>query len=255
MKCGHWSSLQWCHVSFLLTDLKENLVAHCLHWTDFSFKHKNFTSWLFNSLQSSNKAFSMQFPHKTMNDYSLLIYPLLWDNFLFIFFKRKNWDKQEKVEKVQVEDWQSTFLLKTRFSVFFHFTKIEQTKMSTPPTQATHSLTPSIARTPTPSDPSGIDVHKQKYIQSYSHPYHITSTSNDFLILQFFFTNAKGISVLETERAIPIIKNTFQKAFSTALHLYRVSAPLMVDPMSGFQGVLYIFVCVYIFKHIFLHTY
>ncbi len=46
------------------------------------------------------------------------------------------------------------------------------------------------------------------------------------------------LSLYETQEAISLIKQTFEKSISTALNLKRVSAPLFVDAMSGLNDDL-----------------
>ena len=46
------------------------------------------------------------------------------------------------------------------------------------------------------------------------------------------------LNLLETEIAIKFIKDNFERDFSEALNLIRVSAPLMVVPESGLNDNL-----------------
>lgn len=41
------------------------------------------------------------------------------------------------------------------------------------------------------------------------------------------------LTLNETQKAIKLVKDTFEKELSSALNLVRVSAPLFVDPETG----------------------
>lgn len=60
--------------------------------------------------------------------------------------------------------------------------------------------------------------------------------SSNYLILPDSYQSK--LSVLETEIAIKLVKDTFERELATALHLTRVSAPLFVHPNSGLNDDL-----------------
>ena len=46
------------------------------------------------------------------------------------------------------------------------------------------------------------------------------------------------LTLNETQKAIKLVKDTFEKELSSALNLVRVSAPLFVDPETGLNDNL-----------------
>ena len=59
-----------------------------------------------------------------------------------------------------------------------------------------------------------------------------TKSENQLIMIIIPKNYSSPYGIMDTERAIKLIKDTFEKALAEALHLTRISAPLFVDRKS-----------------------